>query len=264
MSDDLSIPRTPVYRATRARPGLDPMTRRLMWIAGGLAVLLAGVTVLWSATGNRGGPVPVVQADQQPVRVKPDHPGGMQIPGLSAETGPAAGGTSAGRLAPAPETPNPQALASQLRAAAPPRPPAAVPAPPAAAAAPLAAKPAPLAAPLAATAIPPRGATATVVPESRVAAAHDATATPAPGPAGQTQVQLAAVGSEAAARHEWDRLAHRMPDVLGARHPTFSKIEHAGHTLWRVRTGTFGTEAEASQFCQKVRAKGAGCMVAAF
>jgi hypothetical protein len=55
-----------------------------------------------------------------------------------------------------------------------------------------------------------------------------------------------------------------MPDVVGAHHPVFSKVDHDGHTLWRVRTGDFATEAEANQFCQQVRAKGGGCAVAAF
>jgi hypothetical protein len=83
-------------------------------------------------------------------------------------------------------------------------------------------------------------------------------------PAGRAQVQLAAVSTETAARQEWDRLAHRMPGVLGTHHPLFSKIEHDGHTLWRVRTGDFATEAEAGQFCHEVKAKGGGCAVAAF
>ena len=55
-----------------------------------------------------------------------------------------------------------------------------------------------------------------------------------------------------------------MPDVIGTRHPLFSKVDHDGHTLWRVRTGDFATEAEAGQFCQEVKAKGGGCTVAAF
>jgi hypothetical protein len=84
------------------------------------------------------------------------------------------------------------------------------------------------------------------------------------GPAARAQVQLAAVGTENAAHQEWQRLAHRMPDVVGTHHPVFSKVDHDGHTLWRVRTGDFATEAEANQFCQQVRAKGGGCAVAAF
>jgi hypothetical protein len=237
------------------------MTRRLLLIAGGLAGTLVLMVVLWSSVGQHGGQVPVVQADSRPVRVKPANPGGMQIPGLGADTGSGDSVASADKLAPAPETPDPQALASQVRPAAPaatqtgPTPPVVAPAQPVIAA---------VAPPAPATAAPPPAAAkpaqvaAAAVPEQRAAAPAART------PVGRTQVQLAAVGTETAARQEWDRLAHRMPGVLGSHHPVFSKIERDGHTLWRLRTGDFATEAEASQFCQEVKAKGGGCAVAAF
>jgi hypothetical protein len=275
VSDELSIPRSPVYRVPR-RGGLEPMTRRLMLIAGGLSGALVLIVVLWSSVGHHGGGgVPVVQADQRPVRVKPANPGGMQIPGLSTDTG--AGDASAtDTLAPAPETPNPQALARQ---APPPAPatsqttgaqtmaaqtsalqtakltPLSVPAPgQSATAAPLA----PVTAAPPAAAAKPTQLAAAAIPE------HHAALSAEHGAAGHAQVQLAAVATEAAAHEEWRRLEHRMPDVFGTHRPVFSKVEHDGHMLWRVRTGDFATEAEASQFCQLVRAKGGGCAVAAF
>ena len=58
-------------------------------------------------------------------------------------------------------------------------------------------------------------------------------------------VQLAAVHSEDAARSEWDRLSKRVPDLLGP-HSPFSKIDHDGHALWRVRTGGFSDTAQAT------------------
>ncbi len=78
------------------------------------------------------------------------------------------------------------------------------------------------------------------------------------------QVQLAAVHSEEAAKSEWQRLSKRMPDLLGQRRPAFSKTEHDGRTLWRVRTGGFADIPQASSFCEKLRAKGVGCSVADF
>jgi hypothetical protein len=253
VSDELSIPRSPVYRVTR-RSGPDRMTRRLLLIAGGLAGALVLIVVLWSSVGHHGGQVPVVQADQRPVRVKPANPGGMQIPGLGSDTGAGASAASGDRLAPAPETPDPQALARQTPPAAPattrtgPAPPVVAPAQPVIAAV---APPAPAAA-------KPARVAAAAVPERRAAPTAER------APVGRTQVQLAALGTETAARQEWERLAHRMPGVLRTHRPVFSKIEHDGHTLWRVRTGDFTTEAEASQFCQQVKAKGGGCSVAAF
>ena len=285
MSDELSIPRNPVYRVPRRR-GPDIMTRRLLLIAGGLSSVLVAIVVAWSSVGHHAGQVPVVQADQRPVRVKPANPGGMQIPGLSADTGVGTATASADALAPAPETPDPQALARQ-----PPRP-----------------APAPLASgtiasgPITAAATPgtvPRGTAAPAgagpasvgtvrrvvagaapampaATESSLAAARPSqlataaeadrsAASPAErAPVGRTQVQLAAVGTETAARLEWHQLVHRMPGVLGTHHPVFSKVEHDGRTLWRVRTGEFATEAEAGQFCHEVKAKGGGCTVAVF
>lgn len=271
MSDELSIPRSPVYRVPRRR-GLDPLTRRLMLIAGGLSGALALIVVGWSSVGHHGGGgVPVVQADQRPVRVKPANPGGMQIPGLSADTGTADASASADKLAPGPETPDPQALARQTPPPAPAasRSPAArvVPAQTAARAAPTqtaAARPSPMAVPARPEIGDARPATIAAAPLAAAKPAPLAAADDHRAPAGGTQVQLAALTTEGAARQEWDRLVHRMPGVFGAHHPMISRIDHDGHTLWRLRTGDFATEADASQFCQLVRAKGSGCAVAAF
>ena len=77
-------------------------------------------------------------------------------------------------------------------------------------------------------------------------------------------VQLAAVGSEDAAHSEWARLEKHWPDLFGHRQPAFSKTEHSGRALWRVRTGGFSDVAQATAFCERVRAKGAGCSIADF
>ena len=236
MSDDLSIP-SPTYRIPRHHQGMDPATRRLAMIAGGLGGVLLVVVGGWTLIGHRNAAVPVVQADSRPIRVKPENPGGMQVAGADADI--LSGGTEMkdGKLAPAPEAPAPQALT------APPAPPpvvaAAVPAPAPAVAAtpakPVAAKPAPAA-------------------EKR----------PATPPANGALVQLTAVQSEDAARSEWQRLSKRLPDLLGQRKPAFSKTEHDGKALWRVRTGGFADVPQATAFCEKVRAKGVGCSVADF
>ncbi|HBK07173.1 MAG TPA: SPOR domain-containing protein [Acetobacteraceae bacterium] len=77
-------------------------------------------------------------------------------------------------------------------------------------------------------------------------------------------VQLAALTSEESARAEWAQLAKKMPDLLGGRQPSYSKTERDGHTFWRVRTSGFSDVAQARGFCERVRAKGAGCSVADF
>lgn len=90
-----------------------------------------------------------------------------------------------------------------------------------------------------------------------------AAATPAPAPAiGGALVQLAALKTEADAQAEWQRLAHKYPDLLGGRRPVISKTEHGGNTYWRLRTGGFADAGQAGAFCDQVKAKGAGCTVA--
>lgn len=249
MSDELSIP-SPTYRIPRQRRGLDPLTRKLALIACGVGgVLIVGIGG-WTVLGHRNTAVPVVQAENGPIRVKPTNPGGMQISGASEDIMSGGSTPGDGKLAPAPEAPNPQGMRAQTAPPAKPAPAAmaALPAPPPAV---LPTGPVKQVAekPLAA---PDKHAAVALAPER-----------PAPVGAG-TLVQLAAVGSEQAAKDEWQRLSHRLPELLQQHHAAISKTEHDGRTLWRVRTGGFSDVAQATAFCERIRAKGAGCSVATF
>ena len=237
MSDDLSIP-SPTYRIPRHRQGMDPATRRLALIAGGLGGVLLAVVGGWTLIGHRNAAVPVVQADSRPIRVKPEIPGGMQVAGADSDILSGSTESKDGRLAPAPEAPAPQALTAPPASA--PAVMAPVPAAVPATAKPVAAKPAPI----------------------QSAPAQDKR--PVSSAANIAMVQLTAVNSEDAAKSEWQRLSKRLPDLLGQRKPAFSKTEHDGKAMWRVRTGGFADVAQATAFCEKVRAKGAGCSVADF
>lgn len=244
MSDDLSIP-SPTYRVPRQRHGMDPATKRLALIACGLGTALVAVVGGWSVIGHRTAAIPIVQAEAGPMRVKPANPGGMQVAGTNEDILSGDGANTTDKLAPPPETPDPQALRA-------PPPPAPTPAPIVAAAIPA---PAPAAPAIKQPVVPDKHPTPAVAAQQRaVPASKDAA----------TMVQLAAVRSEDAAHEEWQRLAHRMPDLLGQRRPAISKIERDGHALWRVRTGGFSDTAQAVVFCERVRAKGAGCSVADF
>jgi hypothetical protein len=243
VSDDLSIPR-PTYRIPRHSRGMDPATRRLALIAGGLGGLLLAIVGGWSMMGNRSTAVPVIQADDRPIRVKPENPGGLQIAGANDDA--LSGGVTGGdKLAPPPEVPAPLSLDASLPHAQPVAlaPPALVTAP----AKPIAAKPA-----AEKPAAPTERRSAAPAVERAVLGAK------------ATQVQLAAVSSEEAARAEWQRIEKRMPELFGQRQPAFSKTERNGRTLWRLRTGGFSDTAQATAFCERVRAKGAGCSIADF
>jgi hypothetical protein len=272
VSDDLSIP-NPGYRGKRAgrygtgpnrgRPGMDPDTRRLVMFAGGLGAVLVALIGASAVIGHRGNEVPVVAADARPIRVKPDNPGGMKIDGAENDVFSGGSDTADSKLAPPPEKPD----AKALRTAAAPAPPVvqtqastvvASPAPAAKQAAP-ASGPSPARPVIAAS--EPAAKPAAAAPVKPPMAAVEANP-PAPGHA--AMVQLAALTSEAAARDEWQQLAKHMPDLMNGRRPVFARTERDGHVLWRVRTAGFADVAQARSFCDRVRAKGAGCSIADF
>jgi hypothetical protein len=268
--DELNIPTpgmaspSPSFRVPRRKTGLEGNTKRMAIVAGGLAAGLAVLMGVWSLSTPRRGGVPVVQADARPLREKPANPGGMDVDGKDASILSGAS-DAASKLAPPPETPDVAALKQQAAAAAAAATAAAKPAPvPAPQVQTAAAKPAPVQPPAPVQAPPVQKAVVFAPPP--VAAKPVAVAKPTqPTPvASRAQVQLAAVTSEEAAKTEWSRLEHRMPDLLGGRKPAVSKIERDGKTLWRVRTGGFADASQATQFCEKVRSKGAGCTVATF
>lgn len=284
MSDDLHIPaagpgRAPMhasYRSRRARA--EPDMRLLTFAAAGLGLLLLLGMGGYVLMGRHPGRVPVIEADSRPLRVKPDNPGGMQVSTADeALLGDGAGSVEA--IGPAPEAPAPQALRAQMQPPAPAAAPpdgSAVPASPAAA-------PGNGSAPAAASPPAPAGGSAgrvggSPLPDTparppsaprAVAAAPSPTAAgpavPATGAAaGSAQVQLAAVESEGAAQAEWQRLSHRMPELLRERRPAIQKAEVGGRPVYRLRLGGFADTAEATGFCVKVKARGGACTLASF
>jgi SPOR domain len=292
LADDLSIPRPGIRTTTTtvrpgrygagqrtARPGMDPDVRRMALFAGGLGSVLAVLIGISALTGRHSGEVPVVAADERPIRVKPADPGGMKINAAENDVFSGGSDTTKARLGPAPESPDRAALntaAAETQSAAE-TPSSASPPAPAAQAAPKAssasapqtapkASPAP-AAQTAPKAPPAPGAQSTPkappAAASKPVVATQAAATSAPA-AHSATVQLAALTSEQAAHAEWQALVKRMPDLLASHQPSFSRVEHDGHAFWRVRTSGFADVAQARGFCEKVRAKGGGCSVTEF
>lgn len=245
----------PADRPRAGRRGIDPGTRRLLLLAGGLGGALALIVAAWSLGGHRHGPVPLITADPGPVKIKPTNPGGMKVAGAEeamfgppgGQSGrpaapgaaPSASGTGAApadTLAPPPEAPAPGELRRLQSAQAAPSPPTAVPATHPAVAASTQKSAAPLAAPLA-----------------------------SPSAGHGIEVQLAALPTEAAAREEWARLEKRFPAQFAHRKNLISRIvSHDGRVFWRLRAGGFGDAAQAREFCATLRSKGAACAVADF
>ncbi len=249
----------PSYRVARARSGMEPNTKRLALIAAGIGGVLLLLVGAYSMGGHRHpAGIPVVEADSRPLRVKPVNPGGLEVSGSddSILSGAAFGKEA---MAPPPEVPAPQVLKAEEAKNAAARLADAQPTPAIAdAAVPRTTEPASLAAPEAPL-VPVPAVTAPPAPVAK-------TAPPALAPTfgGATQVQLAALPTEEAAMGEWQRLAHKMPDLLASRRPAVSRTEREGKTFFRLRTGGFTDIAQATTFCQHVREKGAGCSIASF
>jgi hypothetical protein len=265
--DEVRIP-PPGYRSGPQRRAAE--ARRMVLAVGGVgAVLLLCAVGYVAATRTGSESVPVIQAPTGSLKVKPDNPGGMQV---NAQTSVLLGrnGSGAGaNLAPAPEVPDPAALAAAANQEQAPStsivtaasPPPAAPSTPTPVIVPnVPETPAPFAPHPTATTIPP--------PSAGAAAVHNLSQELNPpvraADHGHVRVQLAALDSQAAALHEWDRLTHRMPTLFNGRHPIFAEAHVNGHTFWRVRTAGFGSLDEAARFCTDVRAQGAACTVALF
>jgi cell division septation protein DedD len=217
----------------------------MLAVGGGLAaVVVMGGAIAWGL--SRGGPgrgVPVIEADARPFKVRPDDPGGLRVPNQDELIFERNRGSSAqppgARLAPEPEAPRIDALRAQVAQPAPR--PAAPPMPESTATAPQAEAPA---------------------PPAPAAAAPQPAARPAPAPNGSVRVQLGALTSEDSARGEWDRLARRHADLLGAFRPQIVRFERDGQaTLFRLRTGGFADAAAARDFCEQARGRQIPCVV---
>lgn len=271
----------------RADPGIAPAERntpagkrRSIWPA--ITVVAAAIAfggVIWFAyqsgrDSSDSGTPPLIKADQGPVKVKPDQPGGQEIPFQDSTVydrlgGPAQQKPVMEKLLPPPETPVQRAPAPQAPAASEAGPaqastaqgdasaPAALapkPAPPALAGPPAPAvaqsqpQPDPIGA-LAAASMPPK-------PPSTTLAAN-----PAPSIGGTYRIQIGAVKTVDAVAVEWARLKHRFPETLSALKVSSDKVEVGSKgTFFRIQAGPLD-ERGAKSACDHLKAQGVGCIV---
>ncbi len=247
MSEELAGQSTK-FRMPRAG-GMDPATKRLALIAAGLGGMLLVVLGAWSTLGGHHASVPVIAASEAPLRVKPANPGGLKVGNDSILSG-RLNDAEGDKLAPTPETPDPQALKAPEPSPALAQP---APQPPSTPSLPKAASSMPSAAP-AAPAPTPHAEVMKPAPATRPAAiaAHG------------MQVQLAALPTRQEAEAQWRTLLHRDAHLLAGRTPSFNEATANGRTWWRVRTGGFADEAQARAFCDRLHAAGGACSVARF
>jgi len=200
--------RAELYGDTRDE---EPQPRPRRVLATALALLVMGLFGggLWFAyvQGTRhagggdaaSGSVPLIRADERPTKVKPERPGGMEIPDrdklIYNPTRPVVE-----HLLPPPEKPMPRPTASPS------------------AAQPEAPQPPPTSAAAPAATVATTTALQQPAPKSslKAAAAAPATAQLLPAKAGGTRIQLGSVRSEDAARQEWDRIRRTNSDLLGS------------------------------------------------
>ena len=254
------------------------------------AIVGFGSLIAYYFVQNRDGnldpaSIPVVRADPRPTKVRPDNPGGIDVPFQNTEIYDRLGQQSSGaagraqasrttapgtaeRLMPGPETP-------MARPQPPPAPVAAIPVVPEIVVPPDAV----VVTPPARASIPPAGAAA--LPQAAPpppaapapAAAPPATARPAPTPVPQVavapaapstgaRIQLASVRDAADAQREWARVVRQYPDLLGSLTPQFVPADLGDRGIFvRVQAGPFASPEAARATCDALRARGAGCNV---
>jgi hypothetical protein len=154
-----------------------------------------------------------------------------------------------------------QPPAASATAAPPPAPKSAAVAPKPAPAAP-APTPAPKAAAPAAKAPPAPAKEKPLPPPAKPAPAPAAKAEPAPAAkAGGAAVQIGAFSSQALADKGWNDAAAVAPGLSAGKGKSVEKVDKDGKTLFRTQITGFASRADATAFCDKLKAAGKACFV---
>jgi hypothetical protein len=285
------------------RPGPDQpesnLRGKLFGALVAAAAVLGFVGIAWYATtqGKRDSSivVPMIRADNSPVKVLPAKPGGMKVPNqdklIFMQVTPGQKKPKVERLLPPPEKPMAKPVAPPKRAEAPPsgpmvpdtgapvsrpaspqpraplRPepaPSSVKAlPKVPAAKPKPVKPAPKAA-KAAKPVPKAAKAAKPVPKVKKSAKLEvAGRTPAAVPVpGAFQVQLGAVKTKVRAAKEAGRLARAHKSVLSPLTVKAVRVNLGKRGIfYRLRAGPLADRAAAAALCAKLKARNQGCII---
>ncbi len=257
-----------------------------------ISLALLAIVVVWSyRLGVRdANDVPVIRAQTDATKVRPEEPGGIEIAHQGREVYNIVNGTEAssdGAFAPseevltsedAPNAPAPEKRPAEVSettevASAPAPVPEVTPQ----------LEPAPTPAPeetVAASETEPEGeATAEDVsavapasapiaisrPQRSVAAlpqAAEETEPRAAALASRIQIQLGAFNSQEVAAQQWAELKNRNGDLLSGRGRVVTPVVSGGKRLYRLRAGPFANVDEASTLCRALKARDEDCIVA--
>ncbi|MEE9251172.1 MAG: SPOR domain-containing protein [Alphaproteobacteria bacterium] len=261
MKPDLSISAPRESREDTRRVSLQ---RRLL-ASFVIAVALGGFSgIVWYAytKGKESGGeavVPLIKAENKPVKVRPEKPGGMEVPNqdklVYSRLSPGEPPPPVERLLPPPEAPVAKTEKPPkppvTKAEKPPEPPVAKAetSPPKATVPPAA--PAP---PVETKGSAKKGGGAAAGAESKLASV-----TPA---VGRYRVQLAALRSPEGARRAWALLRAANGDLLGKLEPTVVRADlGAKGIFYRLRVGPLRDRAAGKELCAKLKARKVECRV---
>jgi hypothetical protein len=97
---------------------------------------------------------------------------------------------------------------------------------------------------------------------AKAVAAKPAAAKPEPAAkAGVASVQIGAFSSQTLADKGWSDAAATAPGAAAGKGKSVEKVEKDGHTYFRTQVTGFGSRAEASAFCAKLKTAGKACFV---
>jgi hypothetical protein len=202
---------------------------------GVMALSAGGLWVGYRLSVGRGssGEIPLIHADTDPIKVKPDDPGGMEIPNRDRFVLNPSGGMPVERLLPPPETPLPRPTTTSTPQAT----------------VPTTAPPASQAPPAAAPVTPPQTA-----------------AVPTPGSTSDTKgyrLQLGAEKGPEIAKQEWDRIKRQNADLVGSLSASVDRADlGARGVFYRIHVGPIADAAQAERLCAQLRQRGVGCILA--
>jgi len=242
-----------------SQPGARSGRKKLLSAAVAIAALSGFAGVAWYATTqgqkNPGAVVPVIAADNSPIKERPADPGGLDVPNrgmqVFSQITPAQEPQKIERLLPPAETP----VARPAPDTAPPTGPLVPNAPSIKDRAQI------TEAPTAKPAATPAPAPAPVQ-AAKIAPPKPAAEAPAPADSGKWQVQLGAVREQARATAAAKRLATSHKDLLSKLTIGTVRADLGSRGVYfRLRAGPLPDRANADRLCRQLAARKVGCIV---